>query len=67
MKLPVGLLTLIFSAALVAEVSAQSNEPVNPADKNFPTTLQPVNPVKYYGPRKSKKKKKTVTYDAQNE
>jgi hypothetical protein len=67
MKFPLVTIILIFSAALIAEVQAQSKEPVNPADKNFPTTLQPVNPVKYYGPRKAKKKKKTVTYDAQNE
>ncbi len=51
---------------MVEEVCAQSKEP-NPVDKNFPTTLQPVNPVKYYGPRKAKKNRKTVTYDAQKE
>ena len=54
--------------AVSSEIFAQSKEESSPADKNFPTTLQPVNPVKYYGPRKAKKKsKKTVTYDAQNE
>ncbi len=59
----------IFSIMMAPMLLAQSKEPSKPADKNFPTTLQPVNPVKYYGPRKEKKKKKksTVTYDAQND
>lgn len=68
MKSLVPLLTLVFSLAMAAKVQAQSKETTKPTDKNFPTTLQPVNPVKYYGPRKEKKKKKsTVTYDAKNE
>ena len=59
---------LIFICALCLESNAQSKDNGNPSDKNFPNTLQPVNPVKYYGPRKVKKKKKApVTYDAQNE
>ncbi len=60
-----GLVALLSSAILTSELRAQSK---NPADKDFPTTLQPVNPVKYYGPRKEKKKKKnTTTYNAKNE
>src|SRR3954462_3429263 len=61
------LLALFFCTAIVVAAAAQST-PAETKDKGFPTTLQPVNPVKYYGPKKSKKKKKsTVTYDAQNE
>ena len=60
------LLGTFFFVATVKEICAQTKEP-NPVDKNFPTTLQPVNPVQYYGPRKAKKKKKTVTYDAEKE
>ena len=61
-------LASILSIMVAPTLWAQSKEPSNPADKNFPTTLQPVNPVKYYGPRKEKKKKKSaVTYDARNE
>ncbi len=70
MKFKMVLVMLIFSAAMAVEVLAQqSKEPVKSTDKNFPSTLQPVNPVKYYGPRKEKKKKQkgTVTHDAQNE
>ena len=67
MKSLVPLLTFICSATIVAEVGAQIKGAGNPADKNFPNTLQPVNPVKHYGPRKEKKKKKSVTYDAKNE
>ena len=54
---------------LAGGVCGQTNEQTPPADKNFPTTLQPVNPAKYYGPRKvkKKKKKKSVTYNAKNE
>ncbi len=60
-------LALFFCTAIVVAAAGQST-PGDTKDKNFPTTLQPVNPVKYYGPKKSKKKKKsTVTYDAQNE
>ncbi|CAN5498399.1 hypothetical protein BH10BAC4_BH10BAC4_25430 [soil metagenome] len=68
MKFRLVLLFLIFSAAAVAELYAQ--ESPKPTDKKFPTTLQPVNPVRYYGPRKekkSKKKKGAITHDAQNE
>lgn len=58
---------LFVVTALTPDVCAQTKDPVQ-NDKGFPNTLQPVNPVKYYGPRKSKKKpKKPVTYDAQNE
>jgi hypothetical protein len=61
------LLALFFCTAIVAVAVGQA-APGETKDKNFPTTLQPVNPVKYYGPKKSKKKKKSsVTYDAQNE
>ncbi len=58
-------LVLTFLAAVLTarEASAQSKS----SDKNFPTTLQPVNPVRYYGPRKEKKKKQTATYDATRE
>jgi hypothetical protein len=60
-------LALIFCTAIVVAAAGQST-PADTKDKNFPTTLQPVNPVKYYGPKKSRKKKKsTVTYDAQSE
>lgn len=63
-----GLALVAVAAAL--PTFAQSSKPgAQPAQgKDFPTTLQPVNPVKYYGPRKAKKKKKSkVTYDAQDE
>ena len=66
MKSCVILAIIFLSARTVTELYAQSKTAPQ-ADKNFPTTLQPVSPVKYYGPRKAKKKKKTVTYDAQNE
>jgi len=67
-KTPLALLGFLAWVMASYELNAQSKEETTPADKNFPTTLQPVNPVKYYGPRKAKKKsKKTVTYDAQNE
>jgi len=63
--------TVILLATSVAEVNAQqSRESVKATDnKKFPTTLQPVNPVKYYGPNKQKKKKRKgkVTYDAQKD
>ena len=60
-------LALFFCTAIVVAAVGQST-PSDSKDKNFPTTLQPVNPVKYYGPKKSKKKKKSsVTYDAQSE
>ena len=57
---------VLFAAA---GVSAQQADPAKSNDKKFPTTLQPVNPVKYYGPRKEKTKKKKgkVTHEAQNE
>ena|SRR5882672_1914243 len=68
MKYRIAFAACILSGAISAELCAQSKESQKPGDKNFPTTLQPVNPVKYYGPRKVKKKKKrTVTYDATNE
>lgn len=67
MKPLVPLLTFILSAICVAGVQGQNKGTDVPADKNFPNTLQPVNPVKYYGPRKEKKKKKSVTYDAKSE
>jgi hypothetical protein len=61
------LLAFFFCTAVVVAADGQST-PADSKDKNFPTTLQPVNPVKYYGPKKTKKKKKsTVTYDAQSE
>src|SRR5882757_7871352 len=61
------LLAFFFCTAIVVASVGQST-PGDAKDKNFPTTLQPVNPVKYYGPKKTKKKKKsTVTYDAQSE
>ena len=60
------LLTFVFSAMIAFGVKGQVKG-TNPADKNFPNTLQPVNPVKYYGPRKEKKSKKSVTYDAKSE
>ena len=54
-------------SAVALDAGAQTKS-ANPADKDFPTTLQPVNPVKYYGPRKKKKnKKKSRTYDARDE
>jgi hypothetical protein len=63
-----GLAITILATSIATAVSAQTIEKTNPADKNFPTTLQSVNPVKYYGPRKEKKKKKgTTTYNAKNE
>ena len=69
MKFAIALGAFLCLAALTVELRAQSKEPVNPADKNFPTTLQSVNPVQYYGPRKQKKSKskKTTTYNAKNE
>jgi hypothetical protein len=70
MKFGLALLSFIFSTAIVAEVFAQqTTEAPKSNDKKFPTTLQPVNPVRYYGPRKEKKKKKksSVTHDAQND
>ena len=63
-------LTPILIFILLAGVTGaygQVNGPDKSADKNFPNTLQPVNPVKYYGPRKEKRKKKSVTHDARNE
>jgi hypothetical protein len=63
-----ALLAIFFCTAIVAVSHGQSTPPNESKDKGFPNTLQPVNPVKYYGPKKTKKKKKsTVTYDAQNE
>ncbi len=68
MKFLVAFVVFLISTVLDNGVCAQTKEQNNPADKNFPTTLQPVNPVKYYGPRKDKKKKKkSVTYNAKNE
>ncbi len=69
MKVRLTVLLILYSAITVLEVQAQSKDPVKTSDKNFPTTLQSVNPVKYYGPRKEKKKKKKgkVTHDAQSE
>src|SRR4051795_9688088 len=61
------LFALFFCITIVVAAAGQS-VPTESKDKNFPNTLQPVNPVKYYGPKKNKKKKKkTVTYDAQSE
>lgn len=64
----------VFLVALFCSLSfmdghAQSKDSTNPGDKNFPTTLQPVNPVQYYGPRKQKKSKSKAgtTYNARNE
>ena len=69
MKFKLGLMAFIFSAAMAAEVRAQQSTETKPTDKKFPTTLQPVNPAKYYGPRKEKKKKtkSSATHDAQND
>lgn len=68
MRFGVTFMVCIFLVLTTQWLCAQSKDPSKPADKNFPNTLQPVNPVKYYGPRKEKKKKKSaVTYDAQNE
>ena len=69
MKCTVAWVAFICSATLATEVWAQSTDPVTPADKNFPTTLQSVNPAQYFEPRKKKKKKskKLVTYDAKND
>jgi hypothetical protein len=60
---------VILFVAVSPELFAQAKDGGSSQEKNFPTTLQPVNPVKYYGPRKQKKKKKSapVTYDAQSE
>jgi hypothetical protein len=61
-------LPVIAFSLLAGGVYAQSPKPAN---RDFPTTLQPVNPVKYYGPKKEKKKKKkkknSATYNAKNE
>jgi len=67
MKFRLALAAFIFFAAIAAEVRGQSEN--KSSDKKFPNTLQPVNPVKYYGPRKEKKKKtkSSVTHDAQND
>lgn len=63
-----GILIIFFCAAIPASAWAQSPPGKDNKDKNFPSTLQPVNPVKYYGPKKAKKKKKgAVSYDAVNE
>ncbi len=69
MKWCIPLLALFLVTGMVLEGKGQSKKPAStPADKDFPTTLQPVNPVKYYGPRKKKKKKQpAVTYDAQSD
>lgn len=68
MKFLMSLVVVLISVLFVDGLYAQAKEQSNPADKDFPTTLQPVNPVKYYGPRKSKRKrKKTVTYNAKND
>ena len=64
-RLPWSLLLFLISTTVLSQ--AQSKETGTPADKDFPTTLQPVNPVKYYGPRKKKKVKKTATYNARKE
>lgn len=67
MKARVILISL-FCAAVSAGAWAQPSPGKDNKDKNFPSTLQPVNPVKYYGPKKTKKKKKrAVSYDAVNE
>lgn len=67
--LAAGLVCLASISAWSVHAQTNAPAPATPTDKNFPTTLQPVNPVKYYGPRKQKKKKskKTVTYDARDE
>jgi len=59
----------LIAGAVICEnpVCAQTTTPTNPADKGFPTTLEPVNPVKYYGPRKAKKQKSSITHNAKNE
>ncbi len=69
MKCTLAWVAFICSATLATEAWSQSKETTAPADKNFPTTLQSVNPAQYYEPRKKKKKKskKLITYDAQNE
>jgi hypothetical protein len=60
-------LSLLFFIFLSGEIFAQQKGQTQ-TDKNFPTSLQPVNPVQHYGPKKAKKtKKKAVTYDAQND
>jgi hypothetical protein len=63
------LLPAVAFTLLAGGIHAQTPEQPNRADKDFPTTLQNVNPVKYYGPKKQKKKKtkKTTTYNAKNE
>ena len=62
---------ILFSLATATIAFGQTEQKTtaNPGDKDFPTTLQPVNPVKYYGPRKEKKKKKSksATYNARSE
>lgn len=63
-----GVIILLLSATTTGAL-AQLKDVGTPPDKKVPTTLQPVNPVKYYGPRKEKKKKKgkPVTYTARDE
>lgn len=54
--------------ALSRVTLAQTNEASASSEKDFPTTLQPANPVKEYEPQRTKKKKtKTVTYDARKD
>ena len=68
MRIFLTLVVFAGSGVIIDGVLAQTKEQPKTSDKGFPTTLSPVNPVKYYGPRKDKKKKKkTVTYDAKNE
>jgi len=66
--LALGVIVFLAAGPEVFGQSTNPNNSVPPPDQNFPNTLQPVNPVKYYGPRKQKKKKQApVTRNAVDE
>lgn len=61
-------LALIIAPELLAQKKKAQQKETPPSDKGFPNTLQQVNPAQHYEPKVSKKKKKKgLTYDAQNQ
>ena len=65
-----GLFLIFFLGAALAPSVLQAQQPEKQKGngKDFPNTLQPVNPAKVYAPPKKKKKKEPgATYDARDE
>lgn len=65
-----GLLLVLALAAVFSPAVSQTQPPEKQKGngKDFPNTLQPVNPSKVYAPPKKKKKKDPgVTYDARDD